>query len=326
MRSVGSVLLLVLLLGDEGGAVVSCPNTTDPGVRCMDLVSQKYCMSWKVLETEGVLEVTLAHETSGKSSPWMAVGVSPSGGMRGADIMAVHKSGAGEEWVVSDMFALDYEPPTMDERQHATLVKAEMTGTVVTATVRRPLDSCEFHDNAIKKGFAHPVIWSTGEGTDLTQASSKHLSRGTVRVVLWEDPANPEPVAKDAGLFEVKLQMPGVQVPASTANSYICMTFDLQQLSGKDFDKTDYHMVQFSPLLEGAPQLVHHILLMTCSSAKAMYTSPHLSCADMDLECPTMVVVWAVGGSPVSLPDVAGLQIGKENGKRMWMQVHYYNP
>eukprot|EP00755_Sulcionema_specki_P022949 Sspe_Gene.77715::Locus_48572_Transcript_1_1_Confidence_1.000_Length_1981::g.77715::m.77715 len=322
--AVSRVPLLLWLVG-VAGAVVSCPNTTEDGVQCRDLIPGKYCMSWKVLEGEGVIEFSMAWEGQGARSPWMAVGVSPAGGMRGADILAVHRALDGE-WTVSDMFGVDYEPPVLDERQHVTLVKAAVTGTVVTATVQRPLDSCEFHDNAVVKGFAHPVIWAVGEGTDLTGWGAKHLERGTMRLVLWEDAKRPVPVANDSGLFEVKLEMPRVVVPAAPPNSYMCMTFDLGQLTGKDFDTTEYHMVEFAPLLQGAPGLVHHMLLMTCVPGTPMYPEVKTVCPDMDMLCSEVATIWAMGGSPVTLPDEAGLQIGKTKGKQMWLQVHYYNP
>eukprot|EP00755_Sulcionema_specki_P033237 Sspe_Gene.100311::Locus_75020_Transcript_1_1_Confidence_1.000_Length_706::g.100311::m.100311 len=205
---VAVVLLLGLVCVEVavGVVVVDCAKT-EPGVQCVELVKQQYTMSWRVLEADGEVEVTLALKTT-KTHPWMGIGVSPSGGMRGADIMAVHKS--GDEWVVSDLFGHDYEPPVMDENQHVKLVSVEMQDSALVATLRRPIDACEFHDNAIVKGFAHPMIWAFGEGTDLTGWGAKHSDRGTVRMVLWEDPANPVPEPKDSGLFEIDLKMPDV--------------------------------------------------------------------------------------------------------------------
>eukprot|EP00755_Sulcionema_specki_P014380 Sspe_Gene.56490::Locus_31084_Transcript_1_1_Confidence_1.000_Length_3036::g.56490::m.56490/K00503/DBH; dopamine beta-monooxygenase len=314
---VAAVAVLVLRCS---AASLGCANGT---ARCIEVIQGKYAMAWRVDEGERHIEITLSlHLWS--SSPWMGVGVSPSGGMKGADILAVHRNGS--EWVVSDMFARGYEPPMMDTEQHATLVRVEVSGSLLVAVVRRPLDSCDFYDNAIAKGFPHAVVWAVGEGTDLTHWVSQHVERGTTRVVLWEDlsKADEQTPPSDKGLFDIPLRMPDVEVSAQK-NSYVCMTYDLQELTGRDFTQTEYHVVEFAPILAGTG-LVHHIMLTTCMQSTPMYRAPRPECPGMDLMCPSVMALWAVGGKPLTLPEAAGLQIGREHGKLLWVQIHYYNP
>eukprot|EP00755_Sulcionema_specki_P018449 Sspe_Gene.66907::Locus_39522_Transcript_1_1_Confidence_1.000_Length_2852::g.66907::m.66907/K00503/DBH; dopamine beta-monooxygenase len=325
MRTVlWAAMALALPLLARGVAVVGCDKRTD-GVMCHEFISRVYAMTWVVDEGAESINITL-HRVVATGSPWMGVGVSTSGGMKGADLMVAHKDSRGG-WVVDDMFAYNYEPPVLDKHQHVSFVGVVTSGGVVSVSFTRPLDSCEFFDNSVEKGIDHRIVWAIGEGTDLSSWGSQHSQRGTVQLRLWEDELHPPYVAKDEGLFTVDVQMPGVEIPHNVTNTYMCMTFDLAELTGKDFDATHYHLVSFTSKIKGGDGLVHHMLLTTCLVGMvSMFTKVNTECPAMDALCPNLIGSWGVGGAPVTLPDEAGLGIGGANGRMLWLQVHYFNP
>eukprot|EP00195_Chlamydomonas_chlamydogama_P002561 CAMPEP_0202918850 /NCGR_PEP_ID=MMETSP1392-20130828/74389_1 /ASSEMBLY_ACC=CAM_ASM_000868 /TAXON_ID=225041 /ORGANISM="Chlamydomonas chlamydogama, Strain SAG 11-48b" /LENGTH=97 /DNA_ID=CAMNT_0049612011 /DNA_START=122 /DNA_END=412 /DNA_ORIENTATION=+ len=59
---------------------------------------------------------------------WAAIGLSPAGGMYGADMMVVVRDSSPGKWRVEDRFAVEPDTPALDSQQDLTLLMARATG------------------------------------------------------------------------------------------------------------------------------------------------------------------------------------------------------
>ncbi|CAF2811812.1 unnamed protein product [Rotaria sp. Silwood2] len=150
---------------------------------------------WTVNETQQEITFELHIKTTG----WIALGISPAGGMKGADI--------GLGWVdeggqvrFQDRYANSSSPPVIDNTTTDWLaLKGREQNGWTTIQFKRSLDTCDKMDVPIKSG-TNTLIFAYGlVDPDMSQSDGLiyyHDNRRSSRIVPLQSYLNPSPEEK----------------------------------------------------------------------------------------------------------------------------------
>jgi len=269
---------------------------------------------WAIVD-DNAIEILV----TGQATGWIGVGVSPQGGMQGADItLGWLDSGTGEP-VVSDNHVGDAPgAPVKDKQQNIKLISLSKSDGKLALRFRRGLDSCDPNageDLAIV-GTSR-VIVAMGEG-----AFDKHAAgdRASKSIDLRRGAVVPLPAETDLKNWDIKLvnaAMPGEQT------TYWTM--------GLAFPATKkVHAVRFEVLIPPADlPHTHHYLLYSCKdelSASSLRWAGNRKSEPADVKrCvgKKPIYGWAIGGLDISIP-VAGVPILP--GQTFVLEIHIDRP
>ncbi|CAF3197010.1 unnamed protein product [Rotaria socialis] len=283
---------------------------------------------WTVDDAEREITFELHVKTMG----WISLGISPAGGMKGADI--------GVGWVDSngnvhfqDRYASDFAKPVIDNTTtdwYAIRGREQNGWTAIQ--FKRLLDTCDSMDYPIKSG-TNVVIFAYGL-VDLDPFRpdsdiSYHDNRRGSRIIPLRSYGQPPPEDKFAGLDFFDFRLNNYFVPSNDT------TYHCQVYKAPANYKMKRHAIAHKILVDSGNQdLVHHLLLHECNPS-AVFDDKNLPsgvCDEIVIQiesCYTnFVTVWAVGGDyVVEYTEEAGYPVGGDSSTKYYMiQMHYENP
>ncbi|CAF0875388.1 unnamed protein product [Adineta ricciae] len=283
---------------------------------------------WSVNDTQQ--EITF--ELHIRSLGWIALGISPAGGMKGADIAIMWVDSQGKV-VLQDRYASGESKPMIDDttQDWFALQGREQNGWTAIQ-FKRLLDTCDPMDYTIKSGtnnliFAYGLVDpdSTQSNGDITYHDTR---RGSRRIPLrsYNDPPSE---GKFANLETFEWRLNNYLVP-STDTTYHCKVH-----KAPSHLTTRRHSIAHKMIIDPANiDLVHHLLLYECDPA-AVFDEKNLPdglCDDfaekLELCSSNIATGWAVGGDfLLEFPQEAGYPIGGDFPVKYYLlQMHYDNP
>ncbi|KAF2349352.1 Copper type II ascorbate-dependent monooxygenase N-terminal, partial [Trinorchestia longiramus] len=267
---------------------------------------------------------------------YVGVGFSPTGGMRGADIILGWVDEAGQPYL-SDRHGTGDRTPLVDASQDVVLLHSSQNETHTTLRFRRPLRPCDpLHDLPITSSTMR-VIWAYDSNTSLASSMSSlpyHDHRGTASLYMMGDERLDYSRVQHVQTWDVLA--PNVSLPNDVDTLYWCKMYKMPALDKK------HHFIGYEPhIADHMVPYVHHMILYECH-APGVNSSYHFDqwidqvgaqcyAANMPESwngCNMPLVVWAVGSRGFALPQEAGFPLGEEhNGATYFMlEIHYSNP
>ncbi|XP_074541558.1 DBH-like monooxygenase protein 2 homolog [Halichoeres trimaculatus] len=294
-------LLLVLIL-----IVVWTAGASDPDLPFMEYLDQNrlVCLEWGFDSQKEYIMFRLTVNTTG----WVGFGLSPNGGMAGADIVMGGLGPSGSYF--KDYHATGLSMPLVDEQQSYTLLSASESDGQTILTFKRTIQSCDDQDFHITTA-AIKLIYAYGTTDEISYHSSR---RGTREVNLL----NYMPRVAATGDNFLRVTVDNISVPEKETY-YHCKVMKISNF------KTKHHVYLIEPLIEHH-DLIHHMLLYRCPPAVTLpldeecYTGAEEPCFEV-------VASWAAGGGVYVLPNNAGIPFGGEDSEILYrLEIHYNNP
>ncbi|XP_026175237.1 DBH-like monooxygenase protein 2 homolog isoform X2 [Mastacembelus armatus] len=263
------------------------------------------CLHWGFDAVLGNITFKLVVNTTG----WVGFGLSPNGGMTGADIVMGGLGPRGSYF--SDYYATDETMPLVDTQQSYTLLSVAETNGQTIMTFERTMSTCDPQDLSIT---TQPIklIYAYGLTDEITYHSTR---RGTLEVNLL----NYLPKMSMSNSTYLSVKVDNISIPP-VKTYYHCKVMSFPTLT------TKHHIYQIEPAIENY-DIVHHLLLYKCPPFVTQgYSKPCYS-GDIGDVCFGVVAVWGVGGGVFDLPEHAGLPVGGEPTPVFYrLEVHYNNP
>ncbi|XP_055328888.1 DBH-like monooxygenase protein 1 homolog [Paramacrobiotus metropolitanus] len=299
-------------------------------------------ISWGTNETH--IEVQLSYPTQG----WLAMGLSPEGGMDQSDVLFGYVDDLTNEVIVQDRYLqanlLKMSVNlSLDEQQDWQKIAGSKNGTYTVIRAVRLLKTCDKADHPFRDALQH-VIYSlhTKPPTTPTAHITKHTFKYSTNINFVGASSTAEgdrtPDGKSAlqldGAGSKKLQFTigNVSITGDLDTVYYCAVQKVPTLDKK------YHAIATQPLLdkENLPY-IHHMLVYSCNDIpkdepeliKGKFPcSPTDGSTFMMKYCPNLLGAWAMGQADVNpYPKETGQPWGPEmSGKYVLVQLHYNNP
>ncbi|KAF0309318.1 DBH-like monooxygenase protein 1 [Amphibalanus amphitrite] len=270
---------------------------------------------------------------------YVALGVSPSGGMAGADIVAAAPAADGS-LAVWDLHATGETQPRLDASQDVRLLSGAANGTHTELLFERR-DSCDPDDVPLAADRAVTLIWAFSEQPVAPGAAGSgpagwltyHGTRRGSRLINLHRPGGVH-FAPDTPYLDIVA--PQVRLPDDERTMYFCRITKLPEFPRK------VHFIGFEGLIQpGSEPFVHHIIVYECTvpewrrAAFEAYVSERQAarCYSPNMpadwgRCGHILAVWAVGGSGERLPADVGIPLREEYGGATYVmaEIHYDNP
>ncbi|UJR19902.1 hypothetical protein I4U23_023034 [Adineta vaga] len=282
---------------------------------------------WTVDDAEQEILFELHMKTTG----WIALGISPGGGMTNADI--------GVGWIdqmgtvhFQDRYAYNRSRPVIDHTKTDwfALQGREQDGWTAIQ-FRRLLDTCDSMDVPIKSG-TNILIYAYGlVDPDPSRPDgdiSYHENRRGTRMIPLRYYIDQASDAKYANFDSFDFRLNHTVPPADT--TYYCKVFKTEIKF-----PTKRHAIAHKILLDSDNRdFVHHMNIYECDS-QAQFDDKNLPDDVCDhirdqitLCSSTIVGVWSVGGDEImEYPDEAGYPVGGDFIVNYYMiEMHYDNP
>jgi hypothetical protein len=285
----------------------------------------KYIASWEVDLAKSTIQFSVVAETNG----FVGFGISPTGGMLGADIVIGGVTASGASYF-KDRHGTGYVVPPEDASQDWTLDSAIENGTHTSLTFSRALDTCDKDQDMAITANTVKLIWSMGRSDDLALG---HVRNGVHSANLL-DPAMP-PV--DTSKFDKWVLERSMVMPSAKTSYWCTMHRSPAEIT------SERHVVGFTTVLNSTLSVAHthHLNVYLCTAPDGqdpedvfghLVGGPGGECYEpnpiipTDL-CRTMLYVWAIGGKPMFFPEDVGYPLF-EGGKKefIMLELHYNNP
>ncbi|CAF1351319.1 unnamed protein product [Adineta steineri] len=281
---------------------------------------------WTVNETNQTIFFELHVNTTG----WIALGISPAGGMTGADIGVGWVDQSGKV-TFQDRYAYTFALPVRDNTTvdwFATQGREQNGWTAIQ--FHRLLDTCDYMDVAIKSGtntliFAYGLVDpSAATSNDITYHETRRGSY-TLSLRSYDDPP---PESKFAGMNYFDFQTKNYSIPLA-ATTYLCTVYKAPAIY-----TTKQHVIAQKIVLNSTnPAIVHHLLMYECDPTTQFNDSnlPNDLCENLLnklSKCLANIATgWAVGGDFMSeFPPEAGYPVGGNFSIKYYvLQIHYSN-
>ncbi|CAF3853401.1 unnamed protein product [Rotaria sp. Silwood1] len=283
---------------------------------------------WTINETQEEITFELHIKTTG----WIALGISPAGGMRGADI-GLGWVDEGGEVHFQDRYASGTSRPTIDNTttDWFALSGREQNGWTAIQ-FKRSLDTCDEMDVSIKSGTNNLIFAYGLEDPDMSRSDGLifyHENRRGSRIIPLQSYGNPPSEEKfsDLDYFEFKLNN---QIVPAVESSYHCKVFK----APTNFSQRRHAIARKTIIEPNNRDLVHHLGLLECNPT-AIFDDNNLPDGICDeiiasiFQCfKTVASIWAVGGDEiVEYPEIGGYPVGGDFEIKYYMlQMHYNNP
>lgn len=287
----------------------------------------KFIMLWTPLQKDIIIEIQVA--TTG----FIGIGFSPSGGMKGADIVLAWVDDQTGKLNVHDRFAHGMTIPVIDDSQDIDVLGGNQNDTHTILRFSRPWNTCDaVHDFKIS-GDTTRVIWAySKEDPAGDMDMSIHDHRGTKSIYLQEPRFKLPTFSEDVKYVDYLNS--AVRLPDDLDTLYWCDVFKIPDISKK------HHLIGYVPIIqEGNHEHVHHFLLQECHlNESSVHFEQWLRAGGRQCLVPNMppswmfcyhtIFAWAVGSEGVLLSDHVGLPMGEDYGGANYyvLQVHYDNP
>jgi len=294
--------------------------------------NHQFRVYWDHLNDD-VIEIGMEANTTG----WIAIGLSPNGGMENSDIMIGWVDDDDGSVTLQDRYTGDsMTRPSLDDEDHLTLIEGEQKDGITRIRFQRTrtldCDDASGHDMAVTQGTSRVIYaWNDNDGDEDNANSIDYHGanqRGAQSVNLWYGEGDVVELEDDVDFFDLTFTNWSV---SSNETSYICKVFELPS-----FNDTQ-HAVMVAPIVEaGNEGTVHHILMYSCPTDSINGTiddSHQRDCEEWenmpspDCRFAQMTVAWAIGGGDLYFPEEAGLPLsGDSSFHYAFLEIHYDNP
>ncbi|CAF0896019.1 unnamed protein product [Adineta steineri] len=271
---------------------------------------------WTVDDAEK--EITFEYHV--KSTGWIALGISPAGGMKGADIAVEWVETSGKVYL-QDRHAVGNTRPILDNTTQDWFVLQGREKDGLTAIrFKRLLDTCDSMDVPIKSG-TNILIYAYGL-VDLDSNQSEidiiyHDTRRNTRIIPLRSYADPPSDEKFNGLDTFEFRLNNYLVP-STGTTYHCKIYKVPNKY-----PVKRHAIAHKILVDSQnTDLIHHLDLYECDPMATFNDEklPDDLCDDIydevKLCSSNFATVWAVGGDIVTRRDNSGIRFYLGNKHR----------
>ncbi|CAF4122703.1 unnamed protein product [Rotaria magnacalcarata] len=267
---------------------------------------------WTVDDAEREIMFELHVKTTG----WIALGISPAGGMSGADIGVGWVDWAGKVHF-QDRYAFSTLRPVIDNTttDWFHLQGREQNGWT-SIQFKRLLDTCDSMDVSIRSG-TNVLIFAYGlVDPDMSRSDGDiayHDSRRGSRMIPLRSYGSPS-------LEEKNSDLPCIFVP-------IIVAYPISRLTLSFFK----HKVLIDPTNR---DLIHHMVVYECDPAATFDDAnlPDDACDNVYVQVPLCMSnsasVWAIGGDDLEeFPEEAGYPVGGNFPVKYYvLEIHYDNP
>ncbi|KAG4066822.1 hypothetical protein HA402_012889 [Bradysia odoriphaga] len=315
---------LIVLFAVSVQSIEKYVGETSIGKRQEYLDSEgKYLVQWEAYTDTQTIVFQLTVETTG----YVGFGISPVGGMTGADIVigGVYPNATH---YFSNRHGVGNRMPEIDDNETWELLEASENGTHTYLKVGRQLDTCDLQDVVIGNSTTN-FIWSMGTDDNISYHGER---RGTSANIILDPPMPPI----DTKNFQFWRMSHTMEMPAR-ATTYWCTIQKSPPLP------TKHHIVGYRPILETPEALkyTHHFIVHKCraptGSTDEEYFEKYIdqpgdNCYEGSRnvptsDCETYLFLWAVGGKPVVFPDHTGYPFAVDGKQNYYMlEVHLDNP
>ncbi|CAF1647274.1 unnamed protein product [Rotaria magnacalcarata] len=292
-----------LAIGDV--VSISSPITPFTSYRYSTELEKGVAHLWWTIDN-GAKDITF--ELHMKTTGWIALGISPGGGMEGADI--------GVGWV-----------DTEGKVHFQLALRGRESNGWTAIQFRRLLDTCDPMDVEIKSG-TNVIIYAYGL-TDPVGDINYHQNRRGSRMIPLQSYANPPTENKFTGLDYFEFRLNNYAVP-SNDTTYHCKVYKAPARYSRK-----RHAIAHKTMIDpNNVDLVHHLVLYECDQTVKFDDNnlPDGVCDDYYREfshcLSNTATVWAVGGEEiVEFPTEAGYPVGGDFGIKYYViEMHYNNP
>ncbi|CAF4012623.1 unnamed protein product [Adineta steineri] len=283
---------------------------------------------WTVNNTEETVTFELHVKTVG----WIAFGISPGGGMKGADIAVGWVDSSGKVYI-QDRFAHDKIKPDMDNTtQDWIALKGQEQNGWTALQFKRSFDTCDSMDVPIRSG-TNIVIFAYGlvdldlchSNVDMTYHEDRRGTR-MLPLLSYKDPPTDDMFAKN-DFFDLRFDNHAVP---STDTTYYCKIFK----SPSRFTKKRHAIARKVLIDSRNVNLVHHLDLFECGPEDIFNNTqlPDGICDDlltkMRMCSSKLATAWAIGGDLITEYTIeAGYPVSNDVGDKYFMiKMHYDNP
>ncbi|XP_055346152.1 DBH-like monooxygenase protein 2 homolog [Paramacrobiotus metropolitanus] len=287
-------------------------------------------------EWRKVGEDRIEFQVTAPTTGWFGLGLSPSGSMRGADILVgwIDENGKGH---IEDRYAPDFIEPTLDPQQDWTLEGSVRQDGNLIFRMSRKLNTCDKqNDVPINTIDTMRLIYASNPALPMKTGDQFHIrkhveeSKGVQTVRMFEDTARtpPQPAAGE-DIQNVKFMITENQVPA-VDTAYVCEVMPFPPV-----DNSDLYMIGFGEIVTpGNTDLVHHIILYACNDQiNATFPAKRQFDCDTDKDgiqgsCTALLAAVGKASRPAYFPEDVALPLKKIIDKKsfLMMQMHYDNP
>ncbi|XP_068215999.1 DBH-like monooxygenase protein 1 [Palaemon carinicauda] len=284
-----------------------------------------YVLLWTPRERDIIFEVHVA--TTG----YVGLGFSPSGGMKGADIILGWVNDLTGEVILHDRYAPGYGIPIIDKTQDVELIEGYQNDTHTVLKFSRLWDSCDDEDYKITDDTVR-IIWAYNYMDPEGEMDMMiHHKRGTKSMYLNESPFTMRELPDDVKTFDVVAN--NARLPNTIDTIYWCKIYKIPSVERKA------QIIGFVPLIQKENiEHVHHMVLYECHLPDSEIMASFLDidgaqCHTKNMPpswkyCSIPLIAWAIGSEGEMYPEHVGFPIGEEHGGFTYfmMEIHYDNP
>lgn len=269
----------------------------------------KYTLHW------GITNTTLELKVVANATGWVAFGLSPTGGMKGSDIVMGWINADGSK-SFTDRHAPENDVPVIDPIQSYTLLELSEANGRTTMRFSRSLAVCDDKD-ALLLGTAR-VIFAFSDVKPVNGVPQKHaaMNRGTRSINLLNRAPLGQPPTEATTTVDILFN--NASAPGSFGRTrYWWRAFKFPQT-------TKHHIVGYEPIVPLAEiAQTHHMLVYLCHDAFDAATLNYVGASQgnapnalgrCNFQRP--IAGWAVGGLTNWMPAEFGLPIGADEDHR----------
>ncbi|XP_069098968.1 putative DBH-like monooxygenase protein 2 isoform X2 [Pleurodeles waltl] len=280
----------------------------------------------KTLDTEGRVlllwdfnktteEITFALHV--RTTGWIGFGLSPSGGMTGADIVIGGVSpSSNQSTYFADYHGIGEVTPVRDAVQNYKLKFLSENDGLTTMRFSRKFRTCDPFDVDVTANTQR-IIAAYGTSDTIRYHGASQRFMASVQLLSEAPVSGPDPEPS----FTYDIKMSNFSIP-SDATTYGCAYIPLPQLPEKN------HIYKFDSIIQdGNEDVVHHILVYACPNSTNVTIAPATCNDNPDFyACSEVIVGWAVGGKAFTFPSNTGIPLGKGVAPTyVRLEIHYNN-
>ncbi|KAF2366641.1 Copper type II ascorbate-dependent monooxygenase N-terminal [Trinorchestia longiramus] len=261
------------------------------------------------------------HSRGTAPMPWIAIGFSDRGQLKGADLCVFWI-----DWKNQNVLVDGHERMVDGAQNVCRNFRFSRQRGLLRLTFYRELDTCLPGHYVIERGTTH-LVWSYGAGPlyQLVGVLAAGDQTGSVMVELLKPPVQ---LPAERAARELKVTVKAVSIPAEETN-YWC---SVQKLP--EHFKNKHHILEYrSSIQHENKDIVHHMEVFHCEyppeKQVPLYQGPcHAADRPREIDaCKRVLAAWAMGAVPFSYPAEAGLPLGGPDfNPFIMLEVHYNNP
>ncbi|KAI3380192.1 hypothetical protein SNEBB_003441, partial [Seison nebaliae] len=287
-----------------------------------ELVKNVFKISWTSSYKKLLFELQIDSKYK-----WFGFGLSPNGGMKGADIFIVET--IDNKLIGKDYYSSGTTRPVEDDVQSFNVISSDNRDGFQRVLVERDRITCDVNEDLAVTIGRIKCIYAYGTTNTMKYHSD---NEGTVGLPLF-NPKFPRSSALPNHLLKVNYAKPQYKIP-NVDTTYHCSLFKANMTTTKDFVYI-YRTEAIIP--EDTKEFVHHFLLYFCppdvtDKVVGDLETTNTPCFDSKFQltystCATNIIGgWAVGGELIfDFPPEAAYKFNTEF-KYFLLETHYDNP